>query len=69
MSALHFMGFGAKILSGRKCQHPALVDAFCDAGEQLVAFVCVGTPTRELEPREKDETDEAQGLLTPWTGR
>jgi nitroreductase len=63
MNALHFMGYGAKILSGRKCQHPALVRAFCDSGEQLVAFVCIGTPTRELEPREKDD---AQGLLSPW---
>ena len=66
MNAVHFMGYGAKILSGRKCQHPALVQAFCESGEQLVAFVCIGTPTRELEPREKDD---AQGLLSPWTGR
>jgi nitroreductase len=69
MSALHFMGFGAKILSGRKCQHPALVQAFCKSDERLVAFVCVGTPTRELEPREKDEQDEAQELLARWAGR
>ena len=66
MNAVHFMGYGAKILSGRKCQHPALVQAFCAAGEQLVGFVCIGTPTRALEPREKDDT---QGLLSPWTGR
>lgn len=66
MNALHFLGYGAKILSGRKCQHPALVQAFCDSGEQLVAFVCIGTPTRGLEPREKDDV---QGLLSPWTGR
>lgn len=63
MNALHFMGYGAKILSGRKCQHPALVQAFCGGDEQLVAFVCIGTPTRELEPREKDDV---QGRLLPW---
>jgi len=56
MNAVHSMGYGAKILSGRKCQHPALVQAFCEAGEQLVGFTCIGTPTRGLEPREKDET-------------
>lgn len=63
MNALHIMGFGAKILSGRKCQHPALVQAFCEEGEQLVGFTCIGTPTRELEPREKDE---AATRLSAW---
>lgn len=66
MNALHFMGFGAKILSGRKCQHPAIVQAFCEDGEQLVGFVCIGTPTRGLEPREKDEPGP---LLSVWTPR
>jgi nitroreductase len=65
MNALHFMGYGAKILSGRKCQHPALLQAFCGPGEQLVGFVCIGTPTRALEPREKDDP---QPLLSPWRG-
>lgn len=66
MNALHFMGFGAKILSGRKCQHPALVQAFCESGEQLVGFVCIGTPTRELTPR---EPDEPAPLLSDWEAR
>jgi len=66
MNALHFLGFGAKILSGRKCQHPAIVRAFCADGEQLVGFVCIGTPTRGLEPREKDEPGP---LLATWTPR
>ena len=66
MNALHFLGFGAKILSGRKCQHPAIVRAFCADGEQLVGFVCIGTPTRGLEPRVKDEPGP---LLATWTPR
>lgn len=66
MNAVHIMGYGAKILSGRKCQHPALVQAFCEDGEQLVGFICIGTPTRGLEPREKDE---AGPLLSAWTPR
>lgn len=65
MNAVHSMGYGAKILSGRKCQHPALVQAFCEEGEQLVGFTCIGTPTRELEPREKDE---AAPRLSTWAG-
>ena len=63
MNALHFMGYGAKIHSGRKCQHAAIVQAFCGEGEQLVGFVCIGTPTRGLEPREKDE---AAPRLSRW---
>ncbi len=55
MNALHSLGFGAKILSGRKCQHPALIKAFCEEGEQLVGFTCIGTATKAPEPREKDE--------------
>jgi nitroreductase len=66
MNAVHIMGYGAKILSGRKCQHPAIVRAFCDEGEQLVGFICIGTATRELEPREKDEV---AGRLSDWTPR
>lgn len=63
MNAAHFMGYGAKILSGRKCLHPALVQAFCADGEQLIGFSCVGTATRKQEPQEKDE---AGPLLSTW---
>ena len=63
MNALHALGYGAKILSGRKCQHPALVQAFCEEGEQLVGFTCIGTPTRELEAR---EPDDAGSRLSHW---
>jgi nitroreductase len=65
MNAVHALGYGAKILSGRKCQHPALVQAFCAEGEQLVGFTCIGTPTRELEAR---EPDEAAPRLSDWAG-
>jgi nitroreductase len=63
MNAVHALGYGAKILSGRKCQHPALVRAFCEEGEQLVGFTCIGTPTRALEAREQDD---AASRLTAW---
>ena len=64
MNAQHALGYGAKILSGRKCQHPALVQAFCEEGEQLVGFTCIGTPTRELEAR---EADEVEPRLSGWS--
>ena len=66
MTALHLMGFGAKALSGRKCQHPALVRAFCETGEELVAFICIGTPTRAPTAREEDQP---QAVLSSWQPR
>lgn len=63
LNALHLMGFGAKTLSGRKCRHPALAQAFCGEGEQLVAFVCVGTPTRKPAARVVDDVDD---MLSTW---
>lgn len=63
LNALHMMGFGAKTLSGRKCRHPAITQAFCRAGEQLVAFVCIGTPTRKPSARVVDDADE---VLSFW---
>ncbi|MCI1193501.1 nitroreductase [Calidifontimicrobium sp. SYSU G02091] len=65
LNALHLMGFGAKTLSGRKCRHPALTQAFCREREQLVAFVCIGTPTRKPTPRVVDDADE---VLSLWRG-
>lgn len=66
MNALHLLGFGAKTLSGRKCQHPALVKAFCDTDEKLVAFICIGTPTRAPCAREEDLP---QAVLSSWQPR
>lgn len=55
LNALHLMGYGAKTLSGRKCQHPAVRDALCMAEESLVAFVCIGTPIKQAMPRGGDD--------------
>lgn len=65
LNAMHLMGFAAKTLSGRKCQHPAVSEAFCGSGEQLVAFVCVGTPTRLATPRCPDDPGAA---WSAWKG-
>jgi nitroreductase len=63
LTALHLMGFGAKTLAGRKCTHPAVRDAFCGEGEQLAAFICIGTPTRAPQPR---DVDDADAVLSRW---
>ena len=65
LNALHLMGFGAKTMSGRKCRHPAVRDAFCAPGEELAGFVCIGTPTREPKARTSEDVD---AVLSVWRG-
>ncbi|HWI15182.1 MAG TPA: nitroreductase family protein [Burkholderiales bacterium] len=64
--ALHFMGYGAKVVSGRKARDPAIVDAFCGPGETLVGWIAAGTPDRKVHPRYKDNPDS---VLSRWTPR
>lgn len=65
LNALHLMGYGAKTLSGRKCQHAAVRDAFCQPDESLVAFVCAGTPTKLGSARVSDDVGAA---FSVWNG-
>lgn len=44
LNAAHLMGFAAKTLSGDKVRAQPIVQAFCQPGEQLVAWVAIGTP-------------------------
>lgn len=55
MTALHFMGYGAKMLSGIRARDPAIVAAFCGAGETLVGWIAAGTP--KGPPKARGETD------------
>jgi len=66
LNAMHLMGFAAKTLSGRKCQHVSVARAFCAHGEQLIAFICVGTPIRHGTPR---GTDDAASAWSVWSGQ
>lgn len=43
LNAAHLMGFAAKTLSGDKVRAPAVVAAFCQPAEQLVAWVTIGS--------------------------
>ncbi len=51
INALHLQGYGAKVLSGLAIRDAGLQAAFCDADEQLVAWVTAGTPTRRAQER------------------
>jgi nitroreductase len=58
LNALHFMQYGAKMLSGARAADPEVAAAFCGQGEQLVGWVSVGTPQTPPEPRGADPVDE-----------
>jgi nitroreductase len=61
LNALHFMGFGAKMLSGRRAADPQLGQAFCRDAEQLVGWISTGTPT--TAPRRRD-TGSVEGIAS-----
>ena len=57
LNALHFLGFGAKALSGLRASDPEISKAFCQESEQLVGWVSVGTPKSRSAPRGADPID------------
>lgn len=63
LMALHVMGFGAKVLSGRKAADPVICDAFCESGETLVGWIAAGTSAKALHPRHNDNPDT---ILRRW---
>lgn len=66
VTALHFMGYGAKVLSGHKVRDPTIASAFCEPGEQLVAWIAAGTATRPAHPWHNDNPD---AILSRWKPR
>jgi nitroreductase len=65
LNATHALGYGGKMLSGAKVRHPALQQAFCDAGETLVGWVAVGTP--QDSPSRKIIKPRAADVQRDWT--
>jgi len=65
LTALHFMGFAGKMLSGRRAADPAIQRAFCEPGETLVGWIAVGTPAKDPHPLENDNPD---AVLRRWRG-
>jgi len=64
MNALHLMGYGAKMLSGRKAADPRITAALCEPGETLVGWIAIGTPTTAARARGEDDPDR---ILRSWT--
>jgi len=63
LTALHMMGYGAKVLSGRKAADPAICNAFCAPGETLVGWIAAGTASQAPHPRHNDNPD---AILRRW---
>lgn len=63
MTALHMMGYGAKMLSGRKVQDEAIAASFCASGETLVGWIAAGTCSQQPHPRHNDNPD---AVLRRW---
>lgn len=57
LTALHVMGYGAKMLSGSRTADPQIANSFCRPGETLVGWISVGTP--RVPPRPRGEIDPA----------
>jgi len=63
VNALHFMGFGAKMVAGARARDPAIVAAHCRPGETLVGWIAAGT--MDGPPKARGEIDPG-GILAPF---
>jgi nitroreductase len=63
VNALHFMGYGAKMVAGARARDPVIVAAHCSEGEILVGWVAAGTMDGPAKPR--GEIDPA-AILRPF---
>ena len=57
LTALHAMGYGAKVVSGVRARDPQIVRAFCREGEVLAGWISCGTPRTTPKPRQADRPD------------
>ena len=51
VNALHFMGYGAKMVAGTRARDPQIVAAHCRKGETLVGWIAAGTPDGPAKAR------------------
>jgi hypothetical protein len=51
LTALHFLGYAGKMLSGMRTADPLIGQAYCKDGEQLLGWMSMGTPTRPAKAR------------------
>lgn len=51
LTALHFMGYAGKMVSGQRIEDAAIAAAHCGPGERLVGWIVAGTPAGPIKPR------------------
>jgi len=51
LTALHFLGYAGKMLSGIRAADSAIGQAFCRTGETLLGWISIGTPKTPAKPR------------------
>lgn len=51
LTALHFLGYAGKMLSGLRAADPIIGAAFCRPGETLLGWISIGTPMGPAKPR------------------
>lgn len=55
VNALHFMGYGAKVVAGARARDPVIVAAHCREGEELVGWITAGS--MDGPPKARGEID------------
>lgn len=55
VAALHYLGYGAKMVAGARARDPAIHGAYCGEGEELVGWISAGTP--DGPPKGRGEID------------
>jgi hypothetical protein len=61
VNALHFMGYGAKMVAGARARDAAIVAAHCRDGETLVGWIATGTADGPATPRGERDPGEVLG--------
>jgi nitroreductase len=51
LTALHYMGYAGKMVSGARASDPAIAAAHCGEGEVLLGWIATGTATQPPKPR------------------
>ncbi len=63
LNALHFLGYGAKMVAGARAADPAIVAAYCGEGETLVGWITAGTADAEPTPRGERDAGAVLGTF------
>jgi len=63
VTALHMLGYGAKMLSGVRAADPSIGSAYCRDGETLVGWISTGTARVGAKSRDEINPDQVLSKL------